>query len=142
MRQSWYADDATAGGTLAALRGWWDRLQAVGPCFGYRPNSSTTWLVVKADSEQRAEESFQHTGIQITTQGSRILGAALGTKPFVEQFVCDKVSEWVNEVKNLSVVAKTHPQAAYAVFTHGLTSRWIFLMRTIPDIEALFQPLE
>ncbi|MDA8002745.1 MAG: hypothetical protein MPL62_15800, partial [Alphaproteobacteria bacterium] len=53
-----------------------------------------------------------------------------------------KVSEWVNEVKNLSVVAKTHPQAAYAVFTHGLSSRWIFLMRTIPDIEALFQPLE
>ena len=142
VRQSWYADDATAGGTITTLRDWWDRLQAVGPSFGYHPNPSKTWLVVKADSEHRAEESFQHTGIKITTQGSRFLGAALGTRSFVEKFVRDKVAGWVTEVKNLSVMAKTHPQAAYAVFTHGQSSKWIFLMRTIPDIGALFQPLE
>ena len=121
---------------------WWDRLRAVGPSFGYHPNPSKTWLVVKADSEHRAEESFQHTGIMITSQGSRFLGAALGTRSFVEKFVCDKVAGWVTKVKNLSVMAKTHPQAAYAVFTHGQSSKWIFLMRTIPDIGALFQPLE
>ena len=40
------------------------------------------------------------------------------------------------------MLAKTHPQAAYTVFTHGLSSKWTFLMRTIPDIGALFQPLE
>ena len=142
VQQSWYANDATAGGTIATLRSWWDRLRAVGPSFGYRPRPSKTWLVVKADSEHRAEESFQHTGIKITTQGSRFLGVALGTRSFVEKFVRDKVSGWVTEVKNLAVVAKTHPQAAYEVFTHGQSSKWIFLMRTIPGIGALFQPLE
>jgi len=60
----------------------------------------------------------------------------------VEKFVRDKVAGWVTEVKNLSVVVKTHPQAAYAAFTHGQSSKWIFLMRTIQDIGALFQPLE
>ena len=108
MRQSWYADDATAGGTITTLRSWWDRLRAVGPSFGYHPNPSKTWLVVKADSEHRAEESFQHTGIKITTQGSRFLGVALGMRSFVEKFVHDKVAGWVTEVKNLSVMAKTH----------------------------------
>ena len=60
----------------------------------------------------------------------------------MEKYVRDKVASWVTEVKNLSVVAKMHPQAANAVFTHGQSSKWIFLMRTIPDIRALFQPLK
>ena len=60
----------------------------------------------------------------------------------MEKFVRDRVACWVTEVKNLSVIAKTHPQAAYAVFTHGLSSKWSFLMRTIPDIGTELQPLE
>ena len=32
--------------------------------------------------------------------------------------------------------------AAYAAFTHGLFSRWSYLMRTIPDIIDLLQPME
>ena len=81
----------------------------MGPSFGYHPNPSKTWLVIKAGSEHRAEERFQHTGIKINTQGSRFLGAALGMRSFVEKFVHDKVAGWVTEVKNLSVMAKMHP---------------------------------
>ena len=58
VQQAWYADDATAGGMLASLRGWWDRLQAVGPQFGYQPNPTITWLVVKPDKAETAEECF------------------------------------------------------------------------------------
>ena len=46
------------------------------------------------------------------------------------------------EIKHLSEIAKVQPQAAYAVFTHALMSRWTFLMRTAPGIQALLQPLE
>ena len=44
--QSWYADDASAGGTVPDLRRWWDKLQSIGPLFGYHPNPCKTWLVV------------------------------------------------------------------------------------------------
>ena len=118
----WYADDATAW-TLTSLRGWWDRLHVLCPQFSYRPNPSKTWLLVKPNNAQTAEECFQHTGIKITTQGARILGAALGVRPFVEKFVCDRVASWVTKVKNFSVIAKTHSQASYAVFSHSLSSK-------------------
>ena len=66
----------------------------------------------------------------------------MGTRSSVEKFVRDKVASRVTEVKCLSVIAKIHPQAAYEAFTHGQSSKWNFLMYTIPDIEAEFQPLE
>ena len=33
------------------------------------------------------------------------------------------------------------PHAAYAAFTHGLFSRWSYLMCAIPDIKDFLQPL-
>ena len=33
--QSWYADAASAGGTLRSLCTWWDRLGTAGPHYGY-----------------------------------------------------------------------------------------------------------
>ena len=85
----------------------------------------------------------KNTGVNITTiQGHRYLGASLGSKSFIEDFIWDKISCWVSEIRRLSEIAKFQPQAAYAVFTHALTSRWTFLMRTAPSIEPLLQPLE
>ena len=45
-------------------------------------------------------------------------------------------------MKCLAEVADIFPHAAYAAFTHGLFNRWSYLMRTIPDITDLLQPLE
>ena len=49
-------------------------------------------------------------------------------------------------MKTLSEYAKTQPNAAYAAFTHGLSSKWNYLLRVL-DIDALsasdlLQPLE
>ena len=57
-------------------------------------------------------------------------------------YVHHKVSNWVQEVERLSSIAATQPHAAYAAFTHGLTSKWTYLARTIPNLEELFKPLE
>ena len=53
-----------------------------------------------------------------------------------------KVSKWCDEIKQLANIAQVQPHAAYSAYTHGLSSRWTFLTRTIPGIAHLLQPLE
>ena len=72
----------------------------------------------------------------------RYLGAALGGKSTIDCYVKGKVQQWVNEVEELATVARTHPQAAYAAFTHGMASKWTYLMRTVEATQQLLQPLE
>lgn len=43
---------------------------------------------------------------------------------------------------NYHEITKSQPQAAYGVFTHALTNRLTFLMRTVPGTDLLLQPLE
>ena len=135
VKQAWYADDATAGGNINDLKTWWDDIEKTGSDYGYHPNASKTWLIVKENHLEAAKAAFQGTEVQITTEGKRHLGAAIGTPSFVESYVQKKASGWIEEVKHLSSIAVTQPHAAYAAFTHGLASRWTYLSRTIPNIE-------
>ena len=118
MAQVWYADDASACGRASNLWEWCDRLQSTGPLFGYHPNPSKTWLVVKPEHRPAAEAHFEGSGVNITTQRQRYWGAALGSGSFVEEFVNQKVSSWISEIESLSDIAKVQPQAAYAALTH------------------------
>ena len=54
----------------------------------------------------------------------------------------NKVQEWVGEAVQLSQIASSQPQAAYAALTHGLISKWTYLQRTVDDISDIFKPLE
>ena len=138
----WFADDATGGGSLTALRSWWDKLVTLGPNFGYHPNGDKTWLVVKEGLEDAATEAFVGTSVRVTTQGLKHLGAALGSCSFVEQCVSQQVEEWIAELEQLSTIARSHPQAAYSAYSHGLKGKWLYLARTVPNIGNLLQPLE
>ena len=142
MQESSKPDDATAGGSLQDLREWWDRLAQLGPDYGYYPNAEKTWLIVKEDYLEEAKAKFNGSGVSITAEGKRHLGAAVGTPHFISGYVQRKVTEWVNEVDRLSSIAVTQPHAAYAAFTHGLKHKWTYLIRTIPNIADLLQPLE
>ena len=141
-KQVWFADDATAGGHIQELKRWWDRLETIGPDFGYHVNAAKSWLIVKGESLAQAKDIFGQSRVQITVEGQRHLGATLGTLSFTEAFVTGKVSEWVCELKQLTEIASTQPQAAYAALTHGLMSRWMYVARTIPNISDLLMPLE
>ena len=141
-KQFWYADDANGGGTLNNIRRWWDQLNQKGPGYGYYPNASKTWLLVKPSAQDRARELFGDSGVNITTDGRRLLGACLGTETSVHQYVSNAVAGFVQQVELLSKVAITEPHAAFAAFTHGLAGRWTFLSRTMGNISELFQPLE
>ena len=99
-------------------------------------------VIVKEEHAAQAAELFQDTEICITKEGRRHLGAALGSQTFVEAYVSGKVEEWIKEIKQLAKIASSQPHAAYAALTHGLTSKWSYLSRTVPHIGDLFLPLE
>ena len=142
VKQVWYADDGTALGSVRHLRNWWNELNSIGPSFGYFPNAMKTWLVVKEDQQLEAEALFHDTDINITCSGRPYLGVPLGTQQYKDQFISEKVSEWVEELRTLSTIASTEPHAAYAALTHGLSSRWLYLSRTMPSIDQHLQRLE
>ena len=73
VSQVWYADDATGvRGKCAALRKWWDTLSQLGPLFGYIPNTSKTYLVVKDKYVAAARHVFSGTGVVISADGQDI----------------------------------------------------------------------
>ena len=112
------------------IRAWWDDLSDQGPIFGYHPNASKTYLVVKQEHEARAAQLFADTDVHITTiHGKRHLSAALGSKTFTDEYVSNKMQDWTKEIMQLTEVAVSEPHAAYPAFTHGLSSRWTYLQR-------------
>ena len=124
--QCWYADDATGCGSLKDVKTWWDELTVSGPPLGYFPNPPKWWLIVKPEKEQAAKEIFTETAINITTGGRKYLGAALGSRDFLEEYVGEKVEEWVAQVSRLAELATTQPQSSCAAFVFGLRHRWTY----------------
>ena len=135
-KQVWYADDPAAGSNLEGLRRWWDMLEGIGPNYDYFPNESKTFIVVKPELVETANEIFKGTGINISTEGRRYLGGAIGITSFRNQLIDQKVRKWVEETKTLSEIAKTEPHATIAAITHGLFSRWNYFLQ-VTDLKSL-----
>ena len=140
--QCWYADDAAGCGSLEDVKTWWDELMGSGPPLGYFPSPQKCWLIVKPEKEEAAKEIFSETAINITTEGRKHLGVALGSRDFLEENVGEKVKEWVAQVARLAKFATTQPQFSYAAFVFGLRHRWTYFLRTLPDIAPFLEPLE
>ena len=88
-------------------------------------NASKMWLVVKQEHLPLSTEICADSGVQITVEGRRHLGATLGKGSFTEAYVKE---EWVGEIARLSSIASSQPHAAYAVLSHGLFSKWTYLL--------------
>ncbi|KAL5467222.1 hypothetical protein EMCRGX_G031422 [Ephydatia muelleri] len=101
-----------------------------------------TWFIAKPQHERDAKELFSGTGIGITSEGKQHLGAALGSRSFLESYISEKVKVWTSTILNLSFIAKTQPHAVYCAFVHGVSGLWTSFLCTIPDISSLLQPLE
>lgn len=80
--------------------------------------------------------------MKISISGERHLGAVIGSKDFKESYVKSMVSKWIEDVEELSEIAKFEPQLAYSAFTKGICHRWTYFMRTIPEICEYLLPLE
>ena len=97
---------------------------------------------MKPDKSEEAKSAFGGTDINVTCEGRRHLGAVLGSRSYLEEYVGNKVETWVQEILKLSEFATSQPQAAYAAFSFGVKHKWTYFLRTIPDMEDLLQLLE
>ena len=82
VSQVWCADNASTTRKLGNLRSWLNQLQAIGPDFGFHPNSVKTWLVAKAGHLCAAEDLFGNTAVNITFECHPYQGAPLGTENY------------------------------------------------------------
>ena len=79
---------------------------------------------MKPCREEEARELFAGMVINVTSEGQKHLGTALGSRSYLKEYVNNKVVDWVNEVKRLAELAMSQPQACFAAFTFGLKHRW------------------
>ena len=106
----------------------------LGAKFGYYPDASKSWLIVREKAKQGAFTVFKDTAIKITTKGQRHLGAVISSSKYKREYVQNKFDELINQIKFLSMIAETEPQAAYACFITAFKHKPSYIMRTIPDI--------
>ena len=137
-----FADELTAAGDIKGIKYWWDQLCKLGPKFGYFPEATKYLLIVKKDVEKKAEEIYYGSDVKITTEGKRHLGAALGTHEYKEEYLATKVDGWIEEIKILSEIAKSQPQAAYSYFITGFRHKVTYYMRTIHGASNQLQHLD
>ena len=85
---------------------------------------------------------FSDSPINITTDGKRHLGAALGSDTFKNEYIDEKVKKWVNTITSLANIARTQPHAAYAAFIHAEQHKYTYFLRTIANISENLKPLD
>ena len=85
---------------------------------------------------------FKDATVNVTIHGQKHLGAVIGSRKYLEEYVNEKMTNWVTDVTKLAQFALSQPQACYAAYTFGLKHRWTYFLRTLPDIQDLLEPLE
>ena len=128
IQQAWFADDATAAGSLKGLYKWRSSLVTLGSAYGYNVKPSKSWLIVKTEHLDLEKKVFAGCGVGITAEGKHHLGAAIGSPIFVKHYVSEKVDYWVSCALKLSVIAKIQSDVAYCAFTHGLVGKWTYFL--------------
>ena len=136
-----FADDLSAGGSLSNIKKWWKALCNLGPKFGYNPDGSKCWLIVKSQLVREAEKLFENTKINITKNGKRYLGAAIGSQEYRDEYIIKKTNQIANELNKLCEIGNLEPQAEYSCFVSGFKHKLNYIMRTIPDISHLLKPI-
>ena len=112
----------------------WNTIEHYGPKYGYYPQASKTWIIVKPDHFKKAKEIFADTEIKITTKGKKHLGVVIGDAEYRESFMIDEINIWLADLTTLVKIAIIAPHEAYTCFTAGYKHKLNYYMRTIPNI--------
>eukprot|EP00111_Clytia_hemisphaerica_P021484 TCONS_00063214-protein len=118
------------------LKKWWDHLLEIGPSYVYYPQPTKSWLIVKPDQLEQAQEKFAGTSkIKIRSDGELHLGAVIGmdeNKVSTVQYINQKIDKWTPEINLLAEIAATYPQAAYSVYVSSYQHKLTYFLCTIP----------
>ena len=114
----------------------------MGPKFGYFLEGSKSWIIVRENAKERAQTIFDKTKIKIITDGQRHLGAVIGTANFKQNYMKEKINQWIQELPILSKIVWYELQAAYSYFVIGFKDKTTYFMRTIPNIDKELKPLD
>ena len=106
ISQVWLADDAAGGGRLQKLLQWYENLKICGKKLGYLVNGNKSWLIVKPEMEEKAKGLFGDR-VNITTEGKRHLGAALGSADYRDEYSNKLVEDWTKQLSVLCEIAMT-----------------------------------
>ena len=104
-------------------------------------NGSKSWLIVKPEMEEKAKELFGDR-VNITTEGKRHLGAALGSADYRDEYSNKLVEDWTKQLSVLCEIAMTQPQAAYTAYVRGFNSKLTYFQRTIPEFGKYLHPIQ
>ena len=129
-------------GKLRNILTWWNKLNTFGPKMEYFPKANKSWLFVKPEKYETVKDIFKDTNLNITNEGKRHPGAVVGTGEFRKKYVIMRINEWVAELKLLTKITKFYPQAVYCTFTPGFRRKLKYVIRIIPNISHLLQPIE
>ena len=141
-KQIWFADDATTGGKLNKLREWWDCLTNDGPDYGYFPNASKTWLIVKEGYKDEVVSTFEGTQVVITVEGQKYHRIS-HRKADVRRQLCATESRHLGWPAGTILINSHHSTTCSVCCLHSLSDKQMdFLARTTPNINDLIKPLE
>ena len=61
-----------------------------------------------------AQNLFFNSGVNITAEGKRHLGAVIRSTEYRNDYVKDLAKDWDNQLTTLSTIAQVQPQIAYS----------------------------
>ena len=85
---------------------------------------------------------FESSPINITVEGKRHLGAAIGSQNHKNEYIDNMVKKWKSNIEALSKIANSQPHAAYAAFIHAEQHKYTYFLRTIAGISDNLKPLD
>ena len=86
-----YADDLFGAGSIEGLHKMWTFIRNEDPKYGYYQEATKSVVVdCKKNSLEKARQIIAHTGIQITTEGRKHLGAIVGSEEYRDLYIIDE----------------------------------------------------
>ena len=77
-----YIDDLVGAGKLQEVKNLWDEICKHEPPLRCNPNATKSCLIAQEEMKDLTMEIFKDTGIMITTEGKKHLGAVIGSLRF------------------------------------------------------------
>ena len=139
-----YADDAafdrSARRSAAQLRLLMDR----GADHGYFPKPEKYLFIAdNPEEKEAAKRDFEQAGINLNYKDDRsYLGACLGTREELEEWVRTKVVTWAHVIRILDKIAKRYPQSEYSGLGISLHLEWQYMQSAFLGLGSMIVPIE